>query len=373
MVSQRIDCILVGDNNLLIACADVLLNSGHDIRAVITSDPDVAAWAEDRKIAAVAQGPGVTVDVSSLDAVDFLFSVGNYFIVPGELLALPREFALNVHDSPLPRLAGRYATSWAIADEEKEHGVTWHVMAPLFDSGDVVKQCRFPLGSAETAASLDIRCFLTAVTLFEELVDELATGRYVRTPQDLSRRTQHTLRERPDSVISWEWPARRVDAAVRATDFGSRDNPFGVTRLRAGDAFFIPLRSRVVTEAPTAAPGTVISARDGTLVVSAATGDVALGPFVTLEGEPVPALPGVAPGDRLHGLTAHEREALHRLTRAALRAERSWLAGAEEEHGVSRPLPVPEGLAPLFSPRGPFLRDRAYRYRSRFAGGGRGR
>ena len=71
---------------------------------------------------------------------DFLFSIVNSQILFPSLLKLPREFAINFHDALLPKYAGVHATSWAIFNQEKTHGITWHVMSEIVDSGDILKQ-----------------------------------------------------------------------------------------------------------------------------------------------------------------------------------------------------------------------------------------
>lgn len=331
----RFDCILAGDNNLLIVCAEILVDRGHDIRTVITSAADVTAWASDNGISTVRQGNGTAVDTSSLDEVEYLFSIGNYHMLSDELITYPGKLAINVHDAPLPVGAGRFATSWAIAEQRERHGVTWHVLSADFDAGDIVKQRCFPLRPTETTATLDLRCFATIVEEFKELVDELADGRVHRVPQDLSRRTQRTLRERPDSIIDWAWPAERISAAVRSTDFGTRVNPFGSTKLKAGGDFVIPLRARPVDSRSTAAPGTVVESSGDRAIFATTTADVELGPFLTLEGDHI--VPQWTVGDRVDDLAEPLRDEVHQWSLAALRAERFWVTRL----GSLRPADLP--------------------------------
>ena len=64
----------------------------------------------------------------SQGSFDYLFSVVNYNMMPQSVLKLPRFSAINYHDSILPRYAGVHATSWAIINEECNHGVSWRIM-----------------------------------------------------------------------------------------------------------------------------------------------------------------------------------------------------------------------------------------------------
>ena len=66
-------------------------------------------------------------------------------ILPKRVLELPRRCAINYHYAPLPKYAGPYATSWAIMQGERVHGVTWHAMIELVDAGDILKQYLFEI------------------------------------------------------------------------------------------------------------------------------------------------------------------------------------------------------------------------------------
>ncbi|WP_426741257.1 formyltransferase family protein, partial [Pseudomonas aeruginosa] len=69
---------------------------------------------------------------------DFLFSIVNSEIIPQKILRLPRYYAINYHNSPLPKYAGLYATSWAILNGETQHGISWHIMNEVIDAGDIL-------------------------------------------------------------------------------------------------------------------------------------------------------------------------------------------------------------------------------------------
>ncbi len=54
---------------------------------------------------------------------------------------------------------GMHATSWAILNQEKEHGITWHIATEKIDSGDILKQVSLSVSENETALSLNLKCF----------------------------------------------------------------------------------------------------------------------------------------------------------------------------------------------------------------------
>jgi len=95
-------CLVIGNESLLVGCGEMLLDRGHDIRAVVSEDRDILEWA-------VAKGLPVIKDIAALEGqfkggdFDWLFSIANLHLIPDAVLALPARGALNFHDGPLPR------------------------------------------------------------------------------------------------------------------------------------------------------------------------------------------------------------------------------------------------------------------------------
>ena len=105
-------CYVIGDESLAIQCADILLDRGHTVLGVISSDEGIAKWAEQKKIACIAPSPlsGLAERMRAHDAdFDWLFSIANLTIIPDDVLALPRRGAINFHDGPLPFSRSRSA------------------------------------------------------------------------------------------------------------------------------------------------------------------------------------------------------------------------------------------------------------------------
>ena len=111
-------CYLIGDESLLIRCADVLLSKGHDVRGILTTDDQIAAWAE-------GEGVPVTDPATPYYAAlsrapfDYFFSVAHLRLIPEEVLRLARRAAINFHDGPLPDYAGLNTPNWAILNGEE--------------------------------------------------------------------------------------------------------------------------------------------------------------------------------------------------------------------------------------------------------------
>lgn len=87
---------------------------------------------------------------------DLLICSGFPWLLPPEVLALPRLGAVNCHMSLLPRWRGPNSVGWAIRAGEKELGLTIHRMDERFDTGPILAQGSVPMpedvwGPAEIA------------------------------------------------------------------------------------------------------------------------------------------------------------------------------------------------------------------------------
>jgi methionyl-tRNA formyltransferase len=142
--STALSAVFIGNQSLLIQCADRFMQRGHDIRAIVSSDSSVQRWAKEHGIPCVAPARDWAAHLAP-EPFDYLFSVAYLAVVPGDVLALPRRGAVNFHDGPLPDYAGLNVTSWALLNREPEHGITWHFMSREVDQGDILMQVRFPV------------------------------------------------------------------------------------------------------------------------------------------------------------------------------------------------------------------------------------
>lgn len=79
-------------------------------------------------------------ELSLLKHVDLVACWGYPHKVPAEVLTLPRLGCVNMHPSLLPRHRGRIPLAWALRENDRVWGVTWHRMDESFDTGPVLAQ-----------------------------------------------------------------------------------------------------------------------------------------------------------------------------------------------------------------------------------------
>lgn len=377
-MSTSFTCFLIGADTLLMECGDILIEQGHEVRGVVTSEPRVARWAEIHGIEAIPADSNYPTALTAADPFDFLFAITHLSIIPDEVLELPRRLAVNFHDGPLPAYAGLNTPVWALMNREETYGVTWHVMTSGVDRGAILKQSFFDVGPSETALSINTRCLAAATEVFPQLIDELAAGTESRKEQDGSERSYFAKHKRPDAAcaIDWDSPAVDVEAFVRALSYGPYANPLGSAKSfnSSGPAtpFLVEAVRVVENEDITDTPGTVLETSDEGVTVATNNGailitEVRVWPNDSVTGRDVALATGLSTGDVLglpgdeHGRVVTELESRTRKSEAIwqkrlrtleppeLAQDPALSASAEPRQSIDLPLDGKVGAAEVLA------------------------
>ena len=279
-------CVMVGNESLLVQCARILIQRGHEIRTIASRNADVIAWANEAGIAVVAPAAGLEGRLTP--GFDWLFSIANLSVLPDAVLAMARKGAVNFHDGPLPRYAGLNAPVWALLNGETRHGIPWHLIDPEVDAGDIIEQVMFDIAGDDTAFSLNARCYASAIDSFPAVVEALETGAPGRRKQDLSQRTLCLRDDRPAGAgrLDFTQPARDVQRQVRALDHAGYWNPLALPTIESAAGVFAVGQAELAEGE--GEPGTVLAVDDG-LVVACGEGALRLSGLPCLSGLPVRA------------------------------------------------------------------------------------
>lgn len=281
-------CFLIGEGTLPLQCGTVLIERQHSICGVISTDAVLRQWAEQHKLPCYVPTDDL-FHILGTQAFDYLFSIVNSTVIPANILKLPRKYAINYHNAPLPRYAGTNVASYALIRQEKFHGATWHIMTESVDAGDILKQQLFPIEPHDTALSLNTKCYEAALHMFSELVDELTYGRIQPIHQNLTERTYIGRYERPPAacLIDWTQEAQVIDVLVRGLTFGNYPNPLGLPKLLIGKACLTVAALDVTDISSQNPPGTITAVTPETLTVATGTFDVNLCQITRLDGQPL--------------------------------------------------------------------------------------
>ncbi len=190
---MEIECYIIGSTALLIECVKILQQYKIKIKGIYTADARIKKWILNNNINIYDSYIDFKAAIQSRD-FDYLFSIVNPIIIENDLLKFPRKLAINYHDSLLPKYAGVNATAWALHNNEKKHGISWHVMSPIIDGGDILTQIEVPIDQNETLQTLNIKCFEAAIESFSKLISNIILNDLKQVRQDLSQRTFYTTK-----------------------------------------------------------------------------------------------------------------------------------------------------------------------------------
>lgn len=80
---------------------------------------------------------------------DLCLCLGYRWLLPAEVLAIPRLGVLNGHPSMLPRWRGPFPVAWAVREGDPQLALTFHLMDGEFDTGPVLAQGSRPMPSED--------------------------------------------------------------------------------------------------------------------------------------------------------------------------------------------------------------------------------
>ncbi len=189
-------------------------------------------------------------------------------LIPDAVIATPRLGMINIHASILPKYRGAAPIHRAVIAGEVETGVSIMRVIRELDAGPVFAVARHPIGTDETSIDVELALAEIGAGLCVEVIDAIAAGTAVETPQDHARATYAPRLVREEGWIDWSRPASELHNRVR----GLQPWPLAQSVLAGQRLLF--LRSGVAHPPRRGAPGEVIEASGDDLLV--ATGDGAL-------------------------------------------------------------------------------------------------
>jgi methionyl-tRNA formyltransferase len=275
--------ILMGTPEFSAPSLERLIADGHEVAAVFTQ-PDKPAG-RGRHLHAppvkkIALERGITVHqparIKSNEEVREIFEtispdacvvVAYGKILPEWLLAIPRLGCINVHASLLPKYRGAAPINWAIANGERETGVTIMQMDAGMDTGPMLAKSAITIGDEETAPELSSQLAQLGADLLSETLPRIARGEIKPAPQDNSEATYAPMLKREDGLIDWRMTAREIANRVRAF----QPWPGSYTNFRGSK--LIIWRARAVSEVATpeaADAGTILSIDDNAITITCA-------------------------------------------------------------------------------------------------------
>ena len=222
----------MGTPDFAVPSLERLLESDHEVVGVVTQ-PDRPKgrgrkW-EPTPIKRLASAHGRPVwtperlkDGDFLEALRTLepdlFAVVAFRILPREVLEIPKQGAINVHPSLLPKYRGAAPIQWAIIRGEKKTGVTTFCISCDVDRGDILLQRAVPIGEEETAGELHDRLKEVGADLLLESIDLMASGRARPRMQPSEGVSSAPKLSKEDGRIDWSKGAKEIRNWIRGTN-----------------------------------------------------------------------------------------------------------------------------------------------------------
>ena len=99
-VEGRFSCYLIGSESLLVQCAEILRERGHEIRGIASEEAPILAWARERGIATIDPSGDLATELAG--DFDYLFSITHLKLLPDSVLRRPRRAAITRNSYPCP-------------------------------------------------------------------------------------------------------------------------------------------------------------------------------------------------------------------------------------------------------------------------------
>lgn len=206
----------------------VLQHLGVEIPLILTHDDDPAehTWFERVRDLADWQGipcsapadPNTPEIIERIRAChpDWLFSFYYRRLLGPELLSLPKNGAVNLHGSLLPKYRGRAPVNWALVHGESITGMSLHHMVAKPDAGALIDQQPVPIFVNDNANQVFQRLLCAAEILLLRALPALFAGRADERPLDLSAGSYFGGRRPEDGRIDTAQSAWSIHNLIRA-------------------------------------------------------------------------------------------------------------------------------------------------------------
>lgn len=222
--------IFFGSDDFAQAHLDALINSDHNIVAVVTP-PDKAHGRGMKTTAGpvkeLAQRAGIKVlqpdnvnDESPRKVLkefnaDLFVVIAYGKILSKKILALPKLMPVNVHSSLLPKYRGAAPINWAVINGEKKSGISIIKMNEKMDAGDIVAQMEILIAKEDTSLTLRETMKDKGPAFLIETINRIEKGKFVLKRQEQASVTLAAKLDKRLAEINWQKSAEEIHNLIR--------------------------------------------------------------------------------------------------------------------------------------------------------------
>ena len=146
-----------------------------------------------------------------------LLSIHYRFIIKKEILECFNGRSINLHPSLLPKYKGCFSSVWALINDEKETGITYHECTSEVDCGNIIIQKKIPISNNDTGYSLFHKLITLGIDNLDLLFELLANNYLGEEQQGTS---SYYCRKVPfNGIINKNWDSGKKERFKRAIYF----------------------------------------------------------------------------------------------------------------------------------------------------------
>jgi len=147
---------------------------------------------------------------------DLIIVADTNFILPEEILSIPKHGCLNLHPSLLPRHRGPSPVQFAILEGDRKTGITIILMDKEIDHGAIVSQKTVLLDDQQTYLKLRDDLAVLASKVLIEILPDWLEGKIQPQEQNHSKATYTKKLNKKDGQIHWDLSAQEISQQIRA-------------------------------------------------------------------------------------------------------------------------------------------------------------
>lgn len=196
----------------------------------------------------------ILIDDFTDSSCPFVFLSGHVpFISETQLFS---KTYVNMHGALLPKYRGMNPTFWAIMNEEKELGITYHLVDKHMDSGDIIAQFSYPY-TGQIVQEINENIKQLVLEHSGHVLSDFIDKKIIPVPQNSDEVLFGCKRNKDDCLIDFEWSNRIIGLFFKALTY-----PYPLPRICMKNKIFEVLEYKIIERNYFGAVGRVVNIDD---------------------------------------------------------------------------------------------------------------
>lgn len=151
---------------------------------------------------------------------DLIISIFYKFKISTEVLNFSKFKPFNLHPSLLPKYRGCSSLTWAMINNEKNVGFSYHYMDQNFDTGNIILQKKIKIEYYDLQSTLYYRVMFESIKYFEEAL-KLVFKKFIGKKQK-SAGSYYKRGAPHDGIIKKNWSNKKKNLYIKSMIFPPR-------------------------------------------------------------------------------------------------------------------------------------------------------